>query len=84
MKKPRIVILGAGYAGLTTTVRLQKSLGVNEAEIILINNNTYHYETTWLHEASAGTLSYDRVRYEISKVIDQNKVQFIKDTVVDI
>lgn len=84
MKKPKIVVLGAGYGGLMTVTRLQKILGVNEAEIVLINKNDYHYETTWLHEASAGTLHHDRVRYPISSVIDQNKVEFIQDTAVEV
>jgi NADH:ubiquinone reductase (H+-translocating) len=84
LKKPKIVIVGAGYGGLMTTVRLQKLIGVNEAEIVLINKNDYHYETTWLHEASAGTLHHDRVRYEIRDVIDRSKVDFVQDTVIEI
>ncbi|WP_413785520.1 NAD(P)/FAD-dependent oxidoreductase [Cytobacillus sp. IB215665] len=84
LRKTKIVILGAGYGGLMTTVRLQKYLGVNEAEITLINKNSYHYESTWLHEASAGTLHHDRVRYPINNVIDNRKVNFIQDTVVEI
>ncbi len=84
MRKPKIVILGAGYGGLLTTVRLQKLIGVNEADIVLVNKNDYHYETTWLHEASAGTLHHDKVRYDISKVIDRSKVNFVQDTVVEI
>ncbi|MCL6585188.1 MAG: NAD(P)/FAD-dependent oxidoreductase [Anoxybacillus sp.] len=84
LKKPNVVILGAGYGGLMTTVRLQKLVGVNEANITLVNKYDYHYETTWLHEASAGTLHHDRVRYPITDVIDRNKVQFVQDTVVKI
>lgn len=67
-----------------TTTRLQKLVGANEADIILVNKNDYHYETTWLHEASAGTLHHDRVRYDIKDVIDRNKVDFIKGTAVEI
>ncbi|KXG09653.1 NADH dehydrogenase-like protein [Anoxybacillus sp. P3H1B] len=84
MKKPNVVILGAGYGGLMTAVRLQKFVGVNEANITLVNKNNYHYETTWLHEASAGTLHHDRVRYPIADVIDRSKVQFVQDTVVKV
>jgi len=84
LRKPKIVILGAGYGGLMTTVRLQKHLGVNEADIVLVNKNDYHYETTWLHEASAGTLHHDRVRYNIRDVIDRNKVEFVQGTVIEI
>jgi NADH:ubiquinone reductase (H+-translocating) len=84
LRKPKIVILGAGYGGLMTAVRLQKLVGVNEADIVLVNKNDYHYETTWLHEASAGTMHHDKVRYEIRNVIDKSKVEFVQDTVLEI
>ncbi|QPC47358.1 NAD(P)/FAD-dependent oxidoreductase [Mangrovibacillus cuniculi] len=84
MRKPRIVVLGAGYAGLMTVTRLQKQISTSEAEIVLVNRDDYHYETTWLHEASAGTLHHDRVRYQVRDVIDNNKVKFVQDTVEDI
>ncbi len=84
MSKPKIVVLGAGYGGLMTVTRLQKMVGVNEADITLVNKNDYHYETTWLHEASAGTLHHDRVRYPISNVIDRSKVEFVQDCAIEI
>src|SRR5690606_41969990 len=63
----------------TTLFRsLQKQLSSNEADIVLVNKNDYHYETTWLHEASAGTLHHDKVRYDVSSVIDSGKVQFVQ------
>ena len=84
LRKPKIVILGAGYGGLMTATRLQKQVGVNEADIVLVNKNDYHYETTWLHEASAGTLHHDRVRYDVREVIDTQKVEFVQATVEEI
>ncbi len=84
LRKPRVVVLGAGYAGLMTVTRLQKQLGTNDAEIILVNKNDYHYETTWLHEASAGTLHHDRVRYDIKGVVNTSKVNFLQASVEDI
>ncbi|MEC5424918.1 NAD(P)/FAD-dependent oxidoreductase [Virgibacillus sp. C22-A2] len=84
MKNPNIVILGAGYGGMMTTVKLQKSLGVNEANITLVNMNDYHYQTTWLHENAAGTLHHDRTRIPIKDVINMSKVNFIQDKVVSI
>ena len=65
LRKPKVVILGAGYGGIMTAVNLQKKLGVNEADITLVNNNDYHYQTTWLHENAAGTLHHDRTRIQI-------------------
>lgn len=84
LKKPAVVVLGAGYGGLMATVKLQKLLHPNEADIVLVNKNDYHYETTWLHEASAGTLHHDRVRYRIRDVVNTNRVKFIQDTVEEI
>ncbi|MFS0780330.1 NAD(P)/FAD-dependent oxidoreductase [Bacillus sp. 1P06AnD] len=84
MNKPKIVILGAGYAGLTTVARLQKTMNASDAEVILINKNDFHYETTWLHEASAGTRDCDRVCYDIADVLKKEKITFIKDEIVEI
>ncbi len=84
LRKPKIVVLGAGYGGLMTVTRLQKQMGPDDVEIVLINKNDYHYETTWLHEASAGTKSPESVRYDISSVINKSKVEFIKGTVENI
>ncbi|MGM9950111.1 MAG: NAD(P)/FAD-dependent oxidoreductase [Lysinibacillus sp.] len=80
MKRPTILVLGAGYGGLTTVVNLQKMISADEAEIILINKNDYHYETTWLHEVGAGTISPDKARYPISSVINNN-IRFVQATV---
>ncbi len=84
MNKPNIVILGAGYGGMMTTVKLQKLLHVNDASITLVNKNDYHYQSTWLHENAAGTLHHDRTRIPIKDVVNMSKVNFIEDTVVSI
>lgn len=84
MNKPNVVILGGGYGGMMTTVKLQKSLGVNQANITLVNKHDYHYQSTWLHESAAGTLHHDRVRITIKDVINTSKINFVKDTVVSI
>ncbi len=82
MNKPKIVILGAGYGGLKTLRKLQNSN--TGAELVLVNKNDYHHETTWLHEAAAGTLEPEKLMYPLDKVIDPNKTTFIQDTVVKI
>ncbi len=81
LKRPSILVLGAGYGGLTTVVNLQKEFGTDAADITLINKNEYHYESTWLHEAAAGTLLPEQVRYDIADVIDTGKVNFVQATV---
>lgn len=79
MKKQKIVILGAGYAGLKTAKQLQKK-NVN-AEIVLVNKNDYHYESTQLHEVAAGTEPASKITFKIEDVLSKDKVTFIQDTV---
>ncbi len=80
----KVLVLGAGYAGLQTVTKLQKELSADEADITLINKNKYHYEATWLHEASAGTLNYEDLIYPIESVIKEDKVKFINAEVTKI
>ncbi|MFF2156443.1 NAD(P)/FAD-dependent oxidoreductase [Paenibacillus chitinolyticus] len=81
---PRIVILGAGYGGVVTSLRLQKLLNYNEADVTLVNKHDYHYITTHLHMPAAGTDKPDNARVNISSLIDEFKVDFVKSTVVQI
>lgn len=81
---PRIVILGAGYAGVVTAIRLQKHLNYNEADVTLVNKHDYHYITTHLHMPAAGTVSPESARIDISKLIDEFKIDFVKSTVAQI
>ncbi|TGU42199.1 FAD-dependent oxidoreductase, partial [Mesorhizobium sp. M00.F.Ca.ET.186.01.1.1] len=71
MSTPKILILGAGYGGLLTTLQLQKKLNYNEAEITLVNKHNYHYITTWLHEPAAGTASADHARVSLEGILNQ-------------
>ncbi|MDF2716456.1 MAG: FAD-dependent pyridine nucleotide-disulfide oxidoreductase [Paenibacillus sp.] len=81
---PRIVILGAGYGGVLTALRLQKELNYNEANVTLVNKHDYHYITTHLHMPAAGTDDPENARVNISKLIDEFKIDFVKSTVVQI
>ncbi|BGE82932.1 NADH dehydrogenase [Staphylococcus petrasii] len=82
--RKKVLVLGAGYAGLQAVTKLQKELSADEADITLINKNKYHYEATWLHEASAGTLNYEDLIYPIESVIKEDKVKFINAEVTKI
>ena len=78
---PKIVILGAGYGGLITALRLQKELHYNEAEVTLVNKHDYHYITTHLHMPAAGTDKPRNAKVNIHDLIDDHKIKFIKSTV---
>jgi NADH dehydrogenase len=81
---PRIVIIGAGYGGIVTAIRLQKALNFNEADVTLVNKHDYHFITTHLHMPAAGTDNPENARVDISSLIDEFKIDFIKSIVTQI
>ena len=83
-ERKKVLVLGAGYAGLQTVTKLQKELSAEEAEITLINKNDYHYEATWLHEASAGTINYEDLLSPVESVLKKDKVNFVTAEVTKI
>ncbi|HLQ95504.1 MAG TPA: NAD(P)/FAD-dependent oxidoreductase [Pseudogracilibacillus sp.] len=82
--KPKIVVLGAGYAGLKTVRDLTKKLSAEEADIVLVNKHNYHFESTWLHEVAAGTINPNQARFMLSDVVNPNHVRLIYDEVTKV
>jgi len=70
----RVVVLGAGYAGMRAVKFLQKELPAND-EIILVNDSPIHTEKTNLHEVAAGTIAPVKITYQIEDVI-HSRVKF--------
>ncbi|GAW27828.1 MULTISPECIES: NAD(P)/FAD-dependent oxidoreductase [unclassified Carboxydocella] len=82
--KPRILILGAGYAGMICAKKLSKKLPPEQAEIILVNKHSYHQFLAQIHEPAAGRNDFEDVRVEIAEVLDLNRVRFHKGIVSSI
>ncbi|GEN79688.1 NAD(P)/FAD-dependent oxidoreductase [Actinotalea fermentans] len=53
---PRIVILGGGYVGFYTALRLRKRLGRREVAIAIVDPRSYMTYQPFLPEAAAGSL----------------------------
>ena len=79
--KPKILIVGGGYGGLRAAMTLQEGLNV-DADVTLISKHDYHYQTTLLHKVAIGTLSARKSRVYFRKILDLNKVHFIKDKIL--
>ncbi|MFT4106572.1 MAG: NAD(P)/FAD-dependent oxidoreductase [Lacrimispora sp.] len=81
----RIVVLGAGYAGILTAKKLEKKLRKmkldNEVSISIIDRHPYHTMLTELHEVAAGRVEEDSIRISLKKVFAGRNVEIITDTI---
>lgn|GEM_PF-426166 len=65
--KGRILVVGAGYGGLTAFLELQDHLG-RQYDLVLVNSDKHHWFTTELHTYVAGTTE-DAVRIPLKRII---------------
>ncbi|HOB19900.1 MAG TPA: NAD(P)/FAD-dependent oxidoreductase [Candidatus Atribacteria bacterium] len=79
----RIIILGAGYAGLEAAKTLHKKLKKqNDVEILLIDQNNYHTLLTELHEVAGHRVGPSGVQVSIEHVLQYTKVKFVQDKII--
>lgn len=78
----KILILGAGYAGIRAAKVLGKTASAS-TEITLVDKNLLHEERTQLHEVAAGTMPADRITFKITDVIPK-RVHFLQAEVAKI
>jgi NADH dehydrogenase len=82
MSKKKILVIGAGFAGIKATKTLSKKLKT-DAEITLIDKNSYHTMMTQLHEVAAGRVPFTNAQYDLHKLFGHRKnVQILTDEVV--
>lgn len=77
---PKILVIGAGYAGMMTAAGLDK---ISEP-FTLINKNPYHYFTTLLHEAAGGRGTPMNYTVPIRDIVRKETSQIVEDEVVSI
>src|ERR1051325_6746260 len=91
----RIVILGAGFGGLSTTLQLSRKMKTlpfaKDYEIVLIDRNSYHTFTPLLYEVattSKATATYlelkNIVTYPLPDIFQNKNIRFVKDEVYHI
>ncbi len=85
MAKQKIVVVGAGYAGVSATKTLSKKLKKEDVEITLIDRHSYHTMMTELHEVAGGRVEPTAIQYDLQRLFCRRKnVNLVTDTVVGI
>lgn len=81
----RIVIVGAGYAGILTAKKLAKKFKKQkDISITIIDKNPFHTMLTELHEVAANRVDEDSIKISLSKVFAGRNVDVKLDTVTSI
>jgi NADH dehydrogenase len=74
MSRPHILVVGGGYVGMYTALRLQKKLARREAQITVVDPQPHMTYQPFLPEAAAGNLSPRHVVAPLRKVLRQCKI----------
>ena len=81
----KIVILGAGYAGIHAAKKLAKKYKKNkDIEITLIDKNPYHTLMTELHEVAGGRVPEESVKIDLYRIFNRTKVNVVVDKIENI
>jgi len=76
--RKQIVILGAGYGGLRTALKLERLLGQDiNWKILLIDRYDFHQLKTELHKVAAGRISVEAVSIPIADIIRNKDIEFL-------
>lgn len=83
MERPRVVIVGGGYAGVKALERLAQS---GLCEVVLVDQHPYHYLQTEAYELIANECSMSDVTIDLVALCLSygEHVTFVKDTVREI
>jgi NADH dehydrogenase len=67
--RPTILLVGGGYVGLYTALRLQRKLRPGEAEVVVVDPNTFMTYQPFLPEAAAGNVEPRHVVVPLRRVL---------------
>src|ERR687892_746920 len=74
----RIVILGAGYAGIFLATNIARYINEKAGEVIIVDRNHYHQLLQEIHLVAAGFRTANEVKIPILTLIDGMNIKFIQ------
>ncbi|MDO8337575.1 MAG: FAD-dependent oxidoreductase [Microcella sp.] len=80
---PRILIVGGGYAGFYTALKLQKWLRPGEAEVVVVDPLPYMTYQPFLPEVAAGQIEPRHAVVSLRRHLDKGRVITAKVTGID-
>ncbi|MCR4695048.1 MAG: FAD-dependent oxidoreductase [Pseudobutyrivibrio sp.] len=84
----KIVVIGAGYAGVLATKKMEKKLRklklLDSTEITLIDKHSYHTMLTELHEVAACRVGEESIKMNLDQIFAGRKVNVVQDTVTKV
>ncbi|MFF3860271.1 NAD(P)/FAD-dependent oxidoreductase [Streptomyces sp. NPDC002209] len=72
--RTRILVVGGGYVGMYTALRLQRKLRAGEAEVTVVSPEPYMTYQPFLPEAAAGSISPRHVVVPLRRVLDKCRI----------
>ena len=81
-----IVIVGAGFAGVSAARTLAKKFKKDkDVNITLVDKNSFHTYLTELHEVAGGRVEANAIKYDLQRIFKKYpKVQLVTDKVLRI
>jgi NADH dehydrogenase len=84
-RRPRVVILGGGFAGVYTALELEKALkGRDDFEIVLVNKENYFVFQPMLPEVISGTIGLTDVVSPIRRLLERTELHVRDVEAVDL
>lgn len=73
--RPRIVVLGAGFGGISATLGIVRS-GV-DADVVLVDQHNYHLFTPLLYQVAVGMVDANSITYPLRALAYENGFHFV-------
>jgi NADH:ubiquinone reductase (H+-translocating) len=79
-KKPRVIIIGAGFGGLFTARLMARS----PADVTLLDRNNYHTFSPLLYQVASAELEAEDIAYPVRSIFHRHRVRFLMNEVKEI